>query len=307
MERPDQLHLGDIEGATARPPHARSTVFGGFNSNADIDGSKPNHMSSLGRFKVSTRLVDPLNPQYNLPSYTYHQVEEPRGQPRELLWTLNQPKWRPEPRAEHKFSDAELYHRSFLYRRDARSRDIMMQKDITGPQFMTEAPRTRHTDPLTPAYRYDGGPVDTITTHVPRYGSRYVRKPHEDTSLMTKDIAKSEYHMGGMYPKELIKTREANRTSDIEGARADTKPLYPRIWTMPGKTPEAVPEKETNKVWDIYGAVAGTAGQGLPLYRSRKQTESETRMAASAPSAQLKLRMASSDRAADIAAVAALK
>jgi len=304
MERPDQLHLGDIDGACSRKPHVRSVGYDAFNSNADIEGSVPDHQKMLGRFR-STRTTDPMEPHYSLPSYSYLPREEPRGQPRELLWTLNQPKWRPEPRTRPELTDAEKYGRTFLYRRGAGARDILASKDITGPQFQIEAPRSRHTDPLMPSYTYDGGPVDDIITHVPRYGSRFVRKPHEDTSLMTKDVAISEVHMGGQYPKELIKTRMANKTSDITGAKADTKPAWPRVWTMPGKTPDAVPEKETNKVWDIYGAVAGTAGQGLPLYRSRKQTENEVRMAASAPST--KLRLAGSSRAAEIAAVHALK
>jgi len=304
MERPDQLHLGDIDGATARRPHERAVSYGAFNSNADIAGSVPNHQKMLGNFR-STRATDPLQPHYNLPSYAAAPMPEPRGQPRDLLWTLNQPRWMPEPRAAPSFSDAEVYGRGFLFRRAANTRDVMAVKDITGPQFVTEAPRTRHTDPLAPKYSYDGGPVDEVVTHMPRYGSRYVRKPHEATALYTKDIAVAEVSMGGQYPKELIKTREANKTSDIHGARADTKPAWPHVWTMPGKTPDAVPEKETNKVWDIYGAVAGTAGQGLPLYRARKQTENEQRMAASAPSA--KLRMSASSRNADIAAVAALK
>jgi len=303
MERPDPLNLTDIAGATSRKPHVRSNNAHPFNTNTDIEGSQPNHQAMLGRFR-SMRSTNTLAPEYNLPSYTYTPAPEPVGQPRDSLWTLNQPKWRPQPRSEQYFSDSEKYSRGFLYRRDAAVRDVMASRDITGPQFKFEEPRSRHTDPLMPTYQYDNGPVDSVVTHIPRYGSRYVRKPHEDTSLYTKDIAKAEVFMGGMYPKELIKTREANKTADIIGAQANSRPSGPPVWTMAGKTPDAVPEKETNKVWDIYGAVAGTAGQGLPLYRARKQTESETRMAASAPSAKFKA-MADS-RAADIAAVAAL-
>ena len=55
------------------------------------------------------------------------------------------------------------------------------------------------------------------------------------------------------------------------------------------------------QVWDIYGAVAGTAGQGLPLYRSRVQASCEKRMASTAPSARL-----IAERRADIQAVSAL-
>ncbi|KAL1522183.1 hypothetical protein AB1Y20_021822 [Prymnesium parvum] len=304
MERPDPLHLGDIDGAQPRRPLARTTEYAAFNSNQDIDGAAPNHMRSLGRFR-STRATDPLNPQYKLPSFTCAPPPEPWTQPRDVLWTLNQPKWKPQPRESVEAPVKEKFSTAFLYRREAQTRDIMAHKDITGPQFQTEAPTGRHLDPLMPKYFYDGGLLEDVTIRMPHYGSRYPRQPHEARGLMTRDIATAEVHMGTMYPKELIKTRETNRTSDIEGAKADTKPAWPRVWTMPGKTPDAVPEKETNKVWDIYGAVAGTAGRGAPVYRARKFYENEARMALSAPS--MRFRQSAADRAADIAAVAALK
>ncbi|KAL3930745.1 MAG: hypothetical protein SGPRY_001409 [Prymnesium sp.] len=305
MERPDQLHLGDIDGAQSRKPHARSVCYDGFNSNADIEGSVPSHMRSLGRFN-SIRNTNPLEPRYNLASFSVPPEPEHRSEPRDVLWTLNQPRWRPQPRCTvTELSAAEKYSSSFLYRRNAQIRDIMAEKDITGPQFVTEAPRTRRTDPMHPKYFYDGGLVEDVITHIPRYGSRYPRKPEEARSLMTKDIMVTDVLKSTKYPKELIKTRESNRTSDIEGAKANSRPAWPRVWTMPGKTPDAVPEKETNKVWDIFGAVAGTAGQGAPIYRARKQQENEVTMASRAPSARF--RQTASDRAADIAAVSALK
>ena len=224
MERPDPLNLYDIFGATARPRHVRSGHAHPFNTNADIDGSSSSHATVLGKFR-STRFENPLQPNYHLPSATYHPEPEPRGQPRDILWTLNQPKWRPSVPEKPAWSNEEKYSRTFLHHKHAASQDTMRSKDITGPQFRIEEPRSRHTDPLDPAYTYDYGPVDRVITHVPRYGSRYVRKPLEDTSLLTSDIATAETNMGGMYQKDLIKTRTANMTSDIIGAQAWIGPL----------------------------------------------------------------------------------
>ena len=97
----------------------------------------------------------------------------------------------------------------------------------------------------------------------------------------------------------------------MAGAQADTFCLYPRVWRKPGKTPDSLYEKETNRVWDIYGAVSGTAGQGVPMYRARAQAAHETRAISSAPASKFPkaaaARAAAAETAADIAAVKALK
>ena len=303
MERVDPLDLSDIQGATARVKQPRSHPHP-FNTNADIEGSAPHHAAVLGRFR-STRCTNTLTPQYNLPSVILPPPAEPKGQPRDILWTLNQPKWRPSIPAKSALSDEEKYHRSFLHRHRAAGQDVMRHKDITGPQFRIEEGWTRRTDPLQPAYVYDHGPVEPVVTHVPRFGSRYVRKPHEDRALYTDDIKKAEVYFAGMYPKSLIKTRPVNVTADIEGTQANSNPPWPRVWTMAGKTPDALPEKETNRVWDIYGAVAST-GQHRPMdpppvYRTRVQASTEARMSKSAPSSRF-----IAERKADIQAVTAL-
>ena len=45
----------------------------------------------------------------------------------------------------------------------------------------------------------------------------------------------------------------------------------PAVWRKPGKNMDACYEKETNRVWDIDGAVAGTGGLGIKMYRNQKQ------------------------------------
>jgi len=173
----------------------------------------------------------------------------------------------------------------------------MVAADITGPQFRMEAPTNRVTDPLQPTYIYDGGPIDHVNPRRPRYGSMFPRSTNEDFALQTNDIMR-EAVFTREYPKDLIKTRPANRTDDILGAQANTWTAAPRLWKY--KDPSQTAEKQTNRVVDIEGAVASTAGQGPPLYRRRHQNNV---MAAS----MARTHTFTASRAADIAAVHALQ
>ena len=78
------------------------------------------------------------------------------------------------------------------------------------------------------------------------------------------------------------------------GAQSDTWSNYPKLWKS--RDPLNTTEKQTNRVKDIEGAVAGTAGQGPPLYRARKQAAMQLTPSSAAAIA----------RAADIRAVQAL-
>ena len=270
MQRPDPLDLSDIEGATARQRTYRAAESHPFNSNSDIVGSTPNHMGVIGRFRPG-RSTDPLRPQYSLPCYVPVELPPDPRPVRDIMWTVPQSKWKPETRHYPEQTSEEKLSKGTLFRRNVAARDPLRCQDITGPQFRTEEPFHRHTNPLVPTYVYDGGAVDDVNIKVPKHGCRYARSEADNYALRTKDISWSEFHPAGEYPKELIATRPANRTDDIEGAQANTRVSGPRLWSLPGHDPADVREKQTNKVWDIDGAVAGTGGQGLPLYRTRKQ------------------------------------
>lgn len=289
MERPDPLDTTDIQGATTKRLLSRSTPHP-FNSNADIDFSRP---FSRAMHPKSQRSTDPLTPAYVLPSSTYVPAPAPSAPPRDTLWTLPQPNWKPELRQPQPMTEAELYGRQHLFRKTVPARASLVSTDITGPQFRLEEKRERLTDPLRPVYIYDGGQLDDVNPRRPRYGSMYTRSPAENYSLRTDDIL-TEAVFSREYPKELIKTRPSNRTDDILGAQANTWCAYPRLWKH--KDPSNTVEKATNRVMDIEGAVASTAGQGPPLYRTRLQA---SKVAAASQSA-------AASRAADIAAVQAL-
>jgi len=295
MERPDNLDTSDIHGATTRRMPSRSTHHP-FNTNADIDGSRP---FSRSVHPTSQRCTNALDPAYVLPSSTYVPVPASSNPPKDTLWTLPQPNWKPEQRHMVPLSDAEKYGRQHLFRKEVPARMSMVSADITGPQFRLEEKTNRHTDPLHPVYIYDGGQVDDVNPRRPRYGSMFTRSPAENYSLRTDDIL-TEQVFSREYPKELIKTRVANRTDDILGAQANTWCAYPRLWKH--KDPADTLDKTTNRVMDIEGAVASTAGQGPPLYRRRHQVNM---IANYAPAPRTKAAAAS--HAADVAAVQALK
>ena len=290
MERPDSLDTSDITGATTKIPLTRSTSHP-FNTNTDIERSTP-FRYSRGTLGESQRHTDCLTPNYKLPSFTYHPLPPLTAEPRDVLWTIEQKKWKPASR-EHTYSnwsDAEKFGRDTLFQRSASTKTSLQVADITGPQFRIEEKRWRKTDPLAPVYVYDGNTVEGVRTRRPHYGSQFPRTEQEAYALRTDDIL-TEKVFNREYPKALIKTRTVNRTDDITGAQADTRSSAPKLWKI--KDPMLSATKLTNRVIDIDGAVAGTGGQGPLLYRARKQASA--------------IAAANAARTADIAAVRALK
>ena len=107
MERPDSLDTTDVDGAQTRPLPVRRTEHP-FNTNLDIGGSTPFKYSG-GTLHASQRLTDSLNPNYKLPSFETHPLPPMTSQPRDVLWTLPQRKWKPEPRGQKEWSDEEVH------------------------------------------------------------------------------------------------------------------------------------------------------------------------------------------------------
>jgi len=218
--------------------------------------------------------------------YDQSPLAEFASAPREVLWTVEKPRWRPATQApwEHRsypfgdtkpYGDNDKYARQYLFQHAIPPRTSLISKDITGPQFVIEETRHRGTDPLQPAYVYNGGPLDEVELRRKKSGQMFVPRM-EDVQLKTEDITKVARIGCREFPKETIKTRIANRTDDIIGAQANTWCAYPRLWKS--RDPAESVEKLTNRVQDIEGAVTGTAnklqpsgGGGPPLYRSRIQ------------------------------------
>eukprot|EP00965_Chrysotila_dentata_P051666 1715340-Pleurochrysis_carterae.AAC.1 len=211
MLRHDTLDVSDIQGAQSRRPASRTRTPHPFIHTFDIEQTAP-----ARRGLNTSRCTNALNPSYNLPSYELAPAPEYRSAPRDTMWTLPQNNRKFSTRDIMSRSDVEVRSKAQLLRESMTTRDIMASNDITGPQFRIEAPSMRRTNPLSPSYVYDGGEVDQVVTRVPKHGRQYPRTPETAFSLMTKDINTASVHKTE-YPKHLIKTRQANRTDDIEG------------------------------------------------------------------------------------------
>ena len=178
-ERPDPLDTSDIEGAQSRKSMPRTRTVHPSMSNLDIAGSTPSFANSHGRF-TSARRIDPLNPQYELPTADYVPPPQPREPPRDLLWTLPQETRTSATRAIMDWSDVDGFHTNHKFMRDVPTRQqFLATADISGPQFLSEAPSTRRVDPLEPKYVYDGGPYGEVDTKSKKYGSMFPRKDEE--------------------------------------------------------------------------------------------------------------------------------
>jgi len=311
MNRPDSLDTSDIAGAQTKRQLSRERTQHPFNSSADIEFSRPQ-----ARGLQTNRCTDSLNPVYQLPSFTPPAGVSSSSAPRDVLWTIPKQDRRLDTRPIMDWSDVESRSTDLLLRKSLMTRDIMSAGDINVSQFRMDAPSTRSTNPLLPEYVYDGGAVDQVVTRVPKYGRRYPRPDESWYPLKCKDV-NGEPKTGGAgvgatsnpsYPLHLIKTRPSNRTDDVYGATVNSigwrSPLEtnlgPKVWKDTSKEMSAVPEKLTNKVFDISGTAPGTGGCSAfgppPMYRVAKQTAMVEAMTAHAAKA----------RQADIDAVRAL-
>lgn len=319
MQRIDPLDVSDIDGAVARQPARRNTSHHPFNSNADIAATTPQP-----RRLPTSRLTNPLEPDYSLPTFVPAPETESSKPARDVLFTLEQPPRRVSATRDlmdwSDVTQAESRSRELL-RRPTATRNLMAVADINEKPGLGIGGRpVRCSDPLAPSYRdLDGGAYGAVPAKIPKPGQTFPRSPFEAFGLITADISASGPRTTE-YPKHLIKTRETNKTADISGAQAGTMPTSgPRLWARdpdnphkPPRDPSKVPEKETNRVVDIDGAVSGTGGIRetalAPMYRRQHQARALTNAPAAraAIAAARQTSQSAEAKAVDVAAVEAL-
>ena len=153
MQRIDPLDVSDIDGAVARQPARRNTSHHPFNSNADIAATTPQP-----RRLPTSRLTNPLEPDYSLPTFVPAPETESSKPAREVLFTLEQPP-----------------------RRVSATRDLMDWSDVT----QAESRHGRKIEPMTPTSPELGESPPTQVTRAaapsdgnaqPDGGGRYQRK-----------------------------------------------------------------------------------------------------------------------------------
>jgi hypothetical protein len=215
----------------------------------DIEGARPR----TNMFRTS-RVVDPLAPEYPLPSFEEAPYEIPRFirdsfNVSDIEGTAPRQPRQMQTRNSHCVADIEGTHSSWrsagqallLELRAAKGfRNPVDARDISGKEVKS----TRCTDPLVPEYRVHGlhiGPVDK---------QRPVRWARDAaSSLHTADIEGAQGGTASFFRKlrlyERVEFRDTNATHDIPGARPSslkrglrskrqTNPLQPRYIYLHG-------------------------------------------------------------------------
>ncbi|KAH0787824.1 hypothetical protein GPJ56_008173 [Histomonas meleagridis] len=203
----DSFNVNDIEGTKSKPMYDSSKPPVDLMKLDDIDGSHPRIIRQLPR---SHRMVNPVDPQYDLPKYKV--PDEPP--PKFIRDTM-------------KNDDVEGAH-PMSYKTDKPPRDLMKLDDIEGatPKRRISINQNSHNpfdvkdinndgifktrrrvDPLNPVYHFDG-----------------------------KDLTADDF--GRAFPKHELKVPNFMETSDIDGAQADSATKKFRNFTQPPKPPD---------------------------------------------------------------------
>jgi len=233
----------------------------------DIEGSKPKPST----FKT-TRVVDPLNPDYKLPSYQSAKAPEPKfiKDPMaidDIKGTRTQPRTKFEPRDTMNVQDIEgttvgWRPRHARVTKEGPTRDLMNIKDITDGGFKSQ----RVTDPLRPSYVVNNMRIeDDMVKSQPKKLPKGKNDPFY--SLITEDIEGTK--PGWKPPHETCPPmsqrrhwRNTNFVGDIDGTSANTvkhaictnrmvNPLNPAYVSLDGE----VLENPTTPLYKTEGVV----------------------------------------------------
>ncbi|KAJ8610107.1 hypothetical protein CTAYLR_007080 [Chrysophaeum taylorii] len=264
--------LDDIDGAKPELKYLRYTSRPDFYRTEDIDGTAPMKLhKKMSRaeddrppiegsvpkrtlFRTS-RLVNPLDPDYKLPSCTPAEPFVPRYvrdsfEVKDIEGTAPRARFRFSQRKTHACDDIEGTRsgwrpRNERVRRDGPPVDFMNVKDINDIGFKTR----RTTDPLRPTHRINGMCIkDDMVKTMPKKLPKATQGPF--FPLHTQDIDGAQC---GWKPPHAIQPpldqrrhfRNTNYVGDIQGAQSDsvryairterkTNPLNPNYKSLDG-------------------------------------------------------------------------
>lgn len=225
--KPNLMDSSDIFGTRSSVLHAEKCNKPCYNlRNDDIEGSKPKRT-----LFTTTRVVDPLNPVYPLPSTKISYVEplkylrdsinvgdiQGTKPTKYLKWSIRDSLITSD--IEGACADYKPRHRRG---RDP-ARDIMKVDDIIGGEFKTN----RVTDPLDPVHIIHDTVIRLDETSKPRALPK--ARNCVDCRYTTRDILGGE---PGWKPSVISKEKrrhygDTNKTSDIDRAQADSHKPYP--------------------------------------------------------------------------------
>jgi hypothetical protein len=298
------LYTSDIFGAQTRPPKVRKSRNGMPSPNYSLDVSDIEGASSKPKRFVSKRCVDPLSPDYKLPSFEVdlfpeventrflrdqHDVSDIDGARPRITRT-----W--EPRDFYNVTDIEGAHPTWkpFNKRNMVARggpgepplenDAMNVSDINGGgKFKT----TRQIDPLSPQYRIHEMDIVDESPIKPGGGRKMSdrRSPGRKEpyfALHTQDIEGAQAdtaggninRIGTLAPKNATPpntvrssrgSKSARRRASSSAAEAVNIPFIPT-----GAPRQRKDFRRTNLTQDIPGAQHDTLSRGL---KSKRQTD----------------------------------
>lgn len=298
--KPDHHNVTDIAGTSSMRLHKDTNKPDRNLFHDDIEGSFPRKHS----FQNRGRQVDPLNPQYKLPSYKWVPPPTPKFtrdsyKVDDILGTKPAPLFKYQQRDSYRVDDIEgtkpgwkpSYARA---RREAPPTNTSLDvRDITHGGFET----SRRTNPLMPVYTCNGmtHTDDPVYTH-----PRCLPKAHNSPfySLTTADI---EGARAGWKPPTLMQPcmenrrhfRNTNFTGDIPGAQPDTvqhsirtercvNPLAPVYTDLDGDQMQA-PVSPRYKAPPLQGS-APFEGSGRDLSTNQSEDKMQAQTMASSGS-----------------------
>ncbi|GBG34629.1 Hypothetical Protein FCC1311_108512 [Hondaea fermentalgiana] len=273
FNKPDLFNVRDIEGAKAKKSHFRTT-----------------------------RRVNPLDPEYKLPSFEPIVYETPRFirdsfDVSDIEGTKSRVPRTFETRNSHDVSDIEgtsaawaPWHATMIKKLretyGSRKVDPLHVRDITEVGFQSK----RVVNPLHPEYFIHGSDVrDCEHSTAPRKLFRETNTPF--FSLHTKDIRGAEGGSGSVFQRlrshERKVFRKTNEVSDIEGAttgtlrrglrsKRQTDPLRPKYRFLHGAHTPTPPDETSRETYSTTKEdERDQPSANAPLRRSSNQDESQ--------------------------------
>lgn len=244
-KKPDLFSTADIDGAQPRKTHQRSVPSNTL-SVSDIDGAS---VKIKDKFLQTKRHVDPLQPNYQLPSYTLSRPPEPKFlkdsmNVDDIEGTKPAVKSVFQPRDTLNVDDIEGSKAGWKPRhRILETRDIMATGDAKKIKFQDRT--TRISNSLSPSYSLHGIEIKDSPRSRPRKLKGQIKDSH---LLKTSDIegAQAGYISQHQLSVPLESRREFRNTNfigDIDGSSADSvkhsittkrelnplQPIYPSL------------------------------------------------------------------------------
>lgn len=214
-----QFSQSDVQGSTSKPLIHSRNVRDNTLYIDDIDGTR--HMIR-DRFMRTGRHVDPLEPQYKLPSFQTAEIPEPKFvkdplQLNDIDKTSSRVKNDFKTRDVLNIDDIDGTRTKPRFQTLMAQRDILNTQDVPTKNLRMQDRTSRCVDPNNPVYQING----MIYEDDPKSKPKPLKKEIAAHFLQTRDIAGA---YPGWEPTQIVRRdyRNTNYIGDISGACADS-------------------------------------------------------------------------------------